>query len=412
MKVKNKKPPVLILLVLSLFLSGCWDHMDIEQRGYVLGVAIDAYPPVPMKDEKAAPGETPPEEEVKLERMDTHTGQPLYAFTIQLPILKGSQPSDGSSPGSSGGSQSWEITQVGNSFMCMNREMLSRTSLSLYYEHLQAIIISDQVARQGISNVLDLFTRDPEMRRRVRVFISKGEAKAVLDVKPRVEEYSSVYLAEMPINATRNARIVHHTDLGQVIQFIHNNLAFILPIAQPTKDEIKISGAAAFKGDKLVGWVSELETEAIKLIRNLYEGGVLTVQSPEQEGAIEVLDVTKVKTKITPVVKNDEITMHIKIDMKGNYAEYVNKPAQEDITIAFLEKLEEEFEKEISRNCLATIDKFQKEYKADVFHFCQYIKSDEPAYWDKISDKWDILFPSLNINLDVNVSIELTGTTK
>lgn len=88
MQVKDKKPAVLTLLILSFFLSGCWDHIDIEQRGYVLGVAIDAYPPVPMKDEEAAPGETPPEEEVKLELMETHTGQPLYAMTIQLPILR------------------------------------------------------------------------------------------------------------------------------------------------------------------------------------------------------------------------------------------------------------------------------------------------------------------------------------
>ncbi|HHU48296.1 MAG TPA: Ger(x)C family spore germination protein, partial [Clostridiales bacterium] len=371
MQVKDKKPAVLTLLILSFFLSGCWDHIDIEQRGYVLGVAIDAYPPVPMKDEEAAPGETPPEEEVKLELMETHTGQPLYAMTIQLPILRNdSQPSDASSAGSGGGSLSWEITQVGNSFICMSRQMLSRSSLALYYEHLQAIIISDRVARQGISNVLNFFTRDPEMRRRVRVYISQGEAKAVLDVKPRVEEYSSIYLAEMPTNATKSSRIVHHTDLGQVIQLIHNNLSFVLPIARPTKDEIKISGAAAFKGDKMVGWVSELETEAIKLLRNLYEGGIVTVQSPEQKGAIEVLDVTKTKTKITPVIRNDEIAMYIKIDVKGNYAEYVNKPALEDITIDFLDKLEQEFEKEIARNCTATINKFQEEYKADVFHFC------------------------------------------
>lgn len=329
-----------------LLLAGCWDHIDIEQRGYVLGVAIDAYPPMPGKDEKAASEETPPEEEEKIEMMETHTGKPSYAMTIQMPILrKNPQPAEGGGSSSEGGGLTWEITQVGNSFMAMNRELLARTSLSLYYEHLQVIIISDQVARKGISDVLDFFTRDPEMRRRVRIFISKGEAKAVLDVKPRIEEYSSVYLAEMPTNAGKNSRIVHHTDLGQVIQLIHNDLSFVLPVAQATKDEIKITGAAAFKGDKLVGWVNELETEAIKLIRNLYLGGVVSVKSPEQKDALEVLDITKAKTKITPIINNDQITMDIKIDIKGNYAEYINKAALEDITIDFLKRLEEEFEK-------------------------------------------------------------------
>ena len=150
-----------------LLLAGCWDHIDIEQRGYVLGVAIDAYPPMPGKDEKAASEETPPEEEEKIEMMETHTGKPSYAMTIQMPILrKNPQPAEGGGSSSEGGGLTWEITQVGNSFMAMNRELLARTSLSLYYEHLQVIIISDQVARKGISDVLDFFTRDPEMRRR------------------------------------------------------------------------------------------------------------------------------------------------------------------------------------------------------------------------------------------------------
>ena len=79
-----------------LLLAGCWDHIDIEQRGYVLGVAIDAYPPMPGKDEKAASEETPPEEEEKIEMMETHTGKPSYAMTIQMPILrKNPQPAEG-----------------------------------------------------------------------------------------------------------------------------------------------------------------------------------------------------------------------------------------------------------------------------------------------------------------------------
>jgi len=413
-KVIIKKMVVLVALLPLFLLTGCWDHIDIEQRGYVLGIAIDAYPPVPTEAEKADSGETTPEEEKKVEFMETHTGKPLYAITIQLPILgRGPQPSEEGDSNSGGKDLTWEITQVGNSFMDMNREMLARTSLSLYYEHLRVIIISDQVAKQGISNILDFFVRDPEMRRRVRVFVSKGEAKSVLDVKPRIEEYSSVYLAEMPTNASKNARIVHHTDLGQLIQLIHNDLAFVLPVAEPTRDEIKIAGAAAFKGDKLIGWVSELETEAIKLIRNLYQGGVISIRSPEQKDALEVFDITKSKCKITPIIKNDEITMQVKLDIKGNYAEYINKSAMDELSLEFLKKLGQELENEIEKMCLTTIEKFQKVYKADVFHFSQQIRANEPAYWDKISDKWDdIIFPEVNIDLDADVTIELTGTIK
>lgn len=415
MSTQNKKLMILSILLCSLFLSGCWDQMDVEQRGYVLGAAIDAYPPIPMEAEVTSSGETSPEEETQFELMETHTGQPLYALTVQLPILrKSSRPSEGSGS-SDGGSESktWEITQIGNSFISMNRELLSRTSLALYYEHLQVVIISDRIARQGIAKVLDFFTRDPEMRRRVRVFISKGEAKSVLDVDPKVEEYSSMYLSTMPLSATKNSRMVHETDLGEVIQNIHNDMSYMLPVAQPSKDEIKISGAAAFKGDKMVGWISELETEAIKMIRNLYIGGVVAVPSPEQEGAVEVLEVTKSKSQITPVIKDDEITMKIKIKVMGNYAEYVNKDIQDTTADALIPQLQRNFEREIAKNCAATINTFQNKYKTDVFQFCQTIQADEPAYWEKVSGDWeDSIFPNMDVIIDVDVSIQLTGTSK
>lgn len=280
------KRTVLLLLFTMLLLTGCWDYKDIESRGFVLGIAIDKYPPTPQESEKGSPDSTPPEEEEKLEKMELHTGEPAYAMTIQLPVIKGSQATNkasGGGGGSSEGAKTWEITQVGNSFMSMNREMLSRTGLTLYYEHLQVIIISEEVARNGLENIMDFFIRDPEMRRRVKVFISQQEAKSILDVQPRIEDYSAIYLAKMPENSRKNSRMAHKTDLGEAINNIHRGHDFILPKVVATKDEIKTSGAAAFKEGKMVGWISELELEAIKFIRNLYLGGVVTVQIPGEK---------------------------------------------------------------------------------------------------------------------------------
>jgi len=56
--------------------------------------------------------------------------------------------------------KTWDITQVGNSFMEINRSITTRMNLIPNYEHLQVIIISEKVARKGLRNVLDLFIRD------------------------------------------------------------------------------------------------------------------------------------------------------------------------------------------------------------------------------------------------------------
>jgi Ger(x)C family germination protein len=400
------KSLLLLLLILTITLTGCWDRMEIETRGYVLGIAIDLYPPNPLEKEQGQSRESSPEEE-KLEKMEMHSGEPQYTMTVQVPILKESDSQGGGN--STGGSKTWEITQIGNSFMSMNREMQSRTSLSLYYEHLQVIILSEKVARRGIEDVLDFFIRDPEMRRRVKIFISQGEAKSVLEVKPKVADFASIYLTRLPMNATKNSRMIHKTDLGEVIQSIHAGFDFILPMTRITDDEIKASGGAAFKKDKMVGWVSELEIEAIKLIRNLYLGGVIIINSPDQKGGIVVMEVVSAKSKITPLINGDQVTFNVDIKVEGNYAEDVNMHTHSQINEAYLNKLEKEYAKEIERICVNTVNKMQTKYGVDVFRFNQILQAEKPAYWKKIGHKWDTVYPEVDVNIKADVSIRLIG---
>ena len=401
------------MILISAMLTGCWDRIDIESRGYVLGIAIDKYPPIPQAKKGNMPGETPPKEEVKVEHMETHTGKDLFAMTVQLPIMKkSSDSSSGGGSGSSGGGESsktWEITQIGNSFLSMNREMQSRTDLSLYYEHLQVIILSERIARDGLEDVIDFFVRDPEMRRRVRVFISTGEAKSVLNVTPKIEDYSAIYLAQLPLNASKTSRIVHKTDLGEVIQSIHAGFDFVLPMVVPTEDETKASGAAAFKGGRMVGWLSEIEVEAFKFIRNIYMGGVIAIPNPDGEDGIIVLDITGAKTEVIPVIENENLSFTIKIKVKGDYGEEVNMHTHSKLSQGFLEKLEQGYAREIERICQATVSRMQTEYGADIFRFCQVLAIKEPAYWKKIEDKWDIIYPNVDVIVQADVSIELLG---
>jgi Ger(x)C family germination protein len=182
--MKHKLFVILFIIMLTALLTGCWDRKDIENRGYVLGIAIDVYTPDSQEKQSGQEDSSESSTKNRLEGMETHTGEHQYVLTVQLPILaKSSTTAQGGSGGGDGdGKKTVEITQVGNSFMSMQREMQSRTSLSLYYEHLQVIVISEDAARQGLEDIIDFFVRDPEMRRRVKIFVSKGEAKSVKEV--------------------------------------------------------------------------------------------------------------------------------------------------------------------------------------------------------------------------------------
>jgi len=54
MRLKNKKTAKMLITVLiiipslTILLTGCWDSIDIEDRAYVIGIAIDEYPQLPQ----------------------------------------------------------------------------------------------------------------------------------------------------------------------------------------------------------------------------------------------------------------------------------------------------------------------------------------------------------------------------
>ncbi|HHV28410.1 Ger(x)C family spore germination protein [Acetivibrio mesophilus] len=412
----NRKNRVILIIICSLiiFLTGCWDSIDIENRAYILGIAIDEYPPLP-EDPKNDQNTSQNEQEKMFETStEVHTGTPTYAMTVQIPIIKHATLPNTQIGGTSESRaiKTWDITQVGNSFIEINHSIATRTNLVPYYEHLQVIVISEKVARKGLENALDFFIRDPEMRSRTKLFITDGNAKDVLNVIPRIEDYASIYLAKTSQNARINAEIIHWTDLGQAIQSIYSGEDFHLPAIKVTQDEILNKGAALFKKDKMVGWAEGQDAEVIKMFHNVFIGGIFTSEFVADEhdakDGVMSLEVIKAKTKITPIVQGDDIAFKIDINIEGNYAEGVNHPLTERIDADFLEEAKKAFEKSIKDRCIETIEKMQN-MEVDALNFGTVLKTKEPGYWDRVKNKWRDIYPNVKTEVNVKVDIKQIG---
>jgi spore germination protein len=399
---------VLIVLCITL-LTGCWDHQEIQERGYVLGVAIDKAYPLPKGQETNQSYMS----ERDLEIMPTHRKKPIYSFTIELPViaLAKSQPAGGGGGGGEG-EASWELTIRGNTFMEVNREFSTRLDFPPFYEHLQAIVISEDVARKGISSVLDLFLRDHEMRRRTRIFIAPGEAKKILEVKPRISDYTSIYLAALPFNANRTSRVLHKTDLGEVSRSLHTKTDFALPRVIASEDEIKDAGSAVFKGDKMVGWLGEIDTVYLKIIRDAALGGVIVVDMPGNPEAIVTLEIRKIKTEVMPVITEHSIKMKIETAVTFNQAEKTEAHFRNSLDEAYINALEKKAEKLMEAQMKDTVKYVQNEFGADVFQFDVIMQRYAPDTWDQVKDRWHEVFTQIEPEVHVKAKVEQIGTMK
>src|SRR5699024_268208 len=162
--------PISFTLCFFLFilLTGCWDQINIEERGFVIGTAVD------KADDNS-------DENKKLALTNqivspAELGTPTEGGSDKLPYIN--------------------LNASGESIFAINRKMLKETSRPPFYEQLRLLVISEEVALDGdlFASMLDLFIRDQEMRRIIKVIIVEDKAKDVLEVDPKPEKLPVVHV--------------------------------------------------------------------------------------------------------------------------------------------------------------------------------------------------------------------------
>ena len=399
---------ILLICLCGFLLTGCWDNVEIQERGYVFSVAIDKAYPIPKgfddnREHKA---------EKKLEEFNWQHGEPQYAFTLNLPIFSASKQAATGEAGGGATEPSWDITLLGNSFLEVSRHFATRMNFEPFYEHLQAIVISEEVAREGITKPLDFFLRNYEMRRRTRIFVSVGEAKQILDVQPRIETFPALYLIDIPENAEITTKIVHVTDLGEVSENIHQGSNFILPQITATEDEMQSRGAAVFKQNHMVGWIDGNRLKYTQWIRNLVRGGELVIKNPQNPEELIAVEILRARTKVRPIVKEGMVNMKIDVSGTFNIDEIFSELHTSAFEDAFIKNMEKELAQYLKTQMQDTIRHVQKELRADIFFFDLQMRRYEPKLWKEIEDQWEDIFVNMDPEINVKVRIKQVGTMK
>ncbi|QRG66904.1 Ger(x)C family spore germination protein [Brevibacillus choshinensis] len=238
-------PRLFFVLLLPSLLTGCWDRVEIQDRLFVMAVAIDK--------NKAANGE-----------------RSYYEFTTQFTearALSGKVSNPNISP-------VWNASTTGPSIFECIRLMATRVARQPYYEHLQIIIIGEELAKEGINHPLDLFYRDHESRRKIKLVIAKGSAKDALYIKPKLMPVSGQYISKLTEEGeSKTARLPNHDSIGQFSTNFHDGSNSVLPRITPHGDEVKMAGGAIMKGEKLIGWLTDQQVKALRWINGTFSSG-------------------------------------------------------------------------------------------------------------------------------------------
>ncbi|SDF16867.1 Ger(x)C family spore germination protein [Sporolituus thermophilus] len=398
--VKKSALGYMAIICLCLLLTGCWDRRELQDRNFVLAVAIDVADAGEQGSQAAA-----------VKRAETFVqphGAKRYRLSLQVLRLAAAEPE----AKKAAVVKTYVISNTGESIIEMIRDMLGQTSKSLYFEHIQTIVISEAAVKQaGLTPIIDLFRRDAEMRWRIKIYITPGEARPLLEYKPPTGEPGGVYLAQIVQLHSRNIHVAGaRTDLGYIAQMLDNNADVIIPRIEMADKVVKAGGLAAFKKDKFVGYVDEYAAMGLKFIRGTEKSAVFSVTCPDHPGEVLAFELFHHDTKLTPHVADDKIYFTLDIAMRGNIGE-IQGTGHDTTKPDHIRKLELLFAEEVKRSVLYAKEVSQA-LGVDALTFSKKLKAHEPNVWKQIEDRWDEIYPTIPLVVSVNVTIRNIGSHK
>lgn len=394
------------LLVCTCFmLAGCWDRRELQDRNFVLAVGID------LADDGQKPGVSR-KEAAKIDQVETFVqAVGIKRYRLSLQLLKFKQGDD------KGEASTYVISNTGESFFEMIRDMLGQSSKSLWFEHLQLIVISEAVLKQaGLSEILDFFKRDSEMRSRIKVYVTDGAARSLLEYTPPSKEAGGIFLSDLIRLHFRNNHVVGtRTDLGYTIRYFDSNSNILLPRIKIADSVIKLDGAAVFKKDRFIGYADGYTIAGLKFIYGTEEAANITTESPSHPGQQITFELYRNESKFMPhVEENGTIYFTLDVNLHGNLGEIQENLGEENtLDPVFLHQLELAFAQEVKQNIIHSDHYFRQELQVDcVSKFAAKMKAYQPVVWEQVKEEWDEICPTIPLYVSVNVSIEGIGSHK
>lgn len=359
------------VICFCFLLCGCTSYEEIEDAVMVSGMAVDK-------------GETD-----------------NYKVTVEVVELN---VGEGESPGAQ------LISSEGPTVFSALENINTATSKKLFFSQARVIAISEQVAREGLINIIDVIVRDNELRITNDVVVAKDcAASRLFTLTDSGNPIRSYEIADLLENESQTLSVVPRVQVFELINIVGSaGVAAVLPAFSYTesleKKSLSVSGTAVFKEDKLIEFLDLNQSKIMTILQGETGQGLISepIRTDTQEYmTVKIFDC---RTRVNHSEKNGEITMHIEIDMEVGINELT---ARENIMDKKgRDELMNKLEKSLKENIEGFVKYLQQGSGADVLGFGERIYKQDPKLWEKIR-KTDYF---RNIKLKPCVRVNLLGT--
>ena len=373
--MKKFHPSLLFILLLALLLAGCWDYVEIELLDFVFGVGID--------------------------RID----QDFFVITEMINVSGGEQESQ---------FKPVVLSTKGRSLSSAGRALSGPAGMIVFWSHAFVLVVSEEVARQGIIPSIEYGVRSRHMRSTVFVFVTKDcTAEEVFKSKPPFASSVSEHLNSISLQQALLTNFYPREIWQFTSDLTAEGVCATLPAVRLVHESGElvpiVEGTAVFKQDQMVGWLDADESQLLVLLQGLVERGHF-VMDTRIKGEVSPITyellANQVETK--PIVEDGKLSMKIGLEFQVSVVEVgdanVNFQNQEEVA-----SMEQQISHAFNRRTREFLAKVHKNYNADVLGLGRLLRRREPDAWRHYGDNWYTHLPNLSVDVEVKSKITLTG---
>lgn len=291
----------------------------------------------------------------------------------------------------------------------------------LYFSHVNAVIISDEIGKDGFLKVADWLMRNPETRNRFYLMQVNGQkASDVLKIISPLESYPSQSIATL-IESSQNARSIgdsasYSNFIGRILEEGYEPIMPTIKIngsvSKGSKQEnletaepstyLSLGNIAIYRKDKYIGTVSKKESEYIQILNSEIKELVYPIKYKSSKINIYSNDInTKIKL-------SDDSIIDIYVKGRGKIYEINGKACLN--CLKDINNLNKIWNRSLKRNLSELIKKIQTEYKSDIFGFGNLIYKNYPNKWKSLKNNWSNDLKNIKVNIHTNVEIIDAGS--
>ena len=391
---------IMSVIFILLILTGCWSRREIEKLAMVTIIGHDKV------------------------IVDGQEKWQISVTAIKPRDLASQGPLGGNASGSD--KPTVRVSSIGATTWEAGRNLTARLPRREYIAHTNILIIGQELARQGIDQMVDVILRSKDIRLNTWILVAKGRAVDILDVEPEMEELLSQEILGLvenqPVASKAYTVDIKHF-VNQLINSGQDAAAACVEVYEH-KDEgqsqgqdgaedkiprkmVRVEGTAVFRKDKLVGFLDSEETKGFLYAIGRAKHGMISLSLHDHVNKDIAFAMTRASSRIIPKVEGDEIEFIIEIHAEGDLQQHEDTGPVASPEI--IKIVEEKAAHEIKTMVEKALNKAQKEYEADIFGLGNSLHKRYPQIWKSVEDNWRELYRDIRVTVKAEAKIRRTG---